>query len=174
MDLRQECGKKSRHGVLSRRATPEDRRILQLALTNKRMEAAEIRTELTDYWKLGWNLELPCVVYRLHHTTDNRDLHGVEPESTGALSGILWWSETSFASVVTVRLTPTCPYMTWWKVTGRRLSRRIPLQHLESWWGERIWHLLKGDNVREYVARMVNPVVIPFMTRVHKWYIPAV
>ena len=44
-------------------------------------------------------------------TADNRDLHGVKPESTGSLSGVLWCSAMSFASVCVsyIDATPACP-----------------------------------------------------------------
>ena len=91
------------------RWTHDNHRTLLLALTNRRMTTTEIRAEVTgkcqhklsgtDYWKLDWDLKLPSIVYRWHHTRDNRDLHGVEPKSAGTLSYILWCSVMSLSFV---------------------------------------------------------------------------
>ena len=122
----------------SRRTTPwEDRRILRLALTKRRMTTAKsekgllavsprtVRSRLQD---ADWDFEFPCVVYRWHHT---RDFHGVEPESTGTLSGLLWCSAMSLTSVCGSQINANMSIETWWKATGNSNYRGAYLSN--SW-----------------------------------------
>ena len=161
----QDNGMASRAGTgPSRWTTPrEDHMSLRLDLTNRRI-TGEILAEVTgrvspwaletDYWKLGCYIELPWVFYHRHHTTGNRDFHGIEAESTGILNGILWCSAMSLASVCGSEMDANVFVDDL--VKGHRkqwlLSRHISLQLLESCCVElfdmttgRNWYLLKGN-----------------------------
>ena len=121
----QQCGKKGRHGSFQKNYT-----------TRRWYDSSTGSDEQT-----GDNSWIPSRGYRRSVTTNSRenitgiwveisschalftadvipqtDLYGVEPESNGKLSGILWYSAMSHASVCAVRSTPTCLLMTWWKV----------------------------------------------------------
>ena len=168
------------------RSTPiEDRRILRLSLTNVRMTKAEMGKRLqaechhepsgTDYWKLSWDLEFAilCLLLTPYHRQQRlawcraRVNYNIECHSVmfSDESHFCFWQwdrrqrvhrrpgeRSQEAAIIEAHTSPTPGIMVWRAIGyGNRTDLALAEGRL---------------NARQYVARMVNPVTIPFMTRV--------